>query len=77
MKNILVLIAGLAVAGAALAQVDPSRPMITGRGNVSVQPAKVIITNQTGAKSEEMVKLEKFVVTGSLLPAPAKVAPKK
>lgn len=77
MKNLLVLIAGLAAAGAALAQVDPTRPMVTGHGNVERNPAKIIVTNQTGAKPEEAVKLEKFLVTGSLLPAPAKTVPRK
>jgi hypothetical protein len=67
MKKILVTIAGLALAGAALAQVDPTRPMVTGHGNVSGRPGKVILTNQTAATPEETVKLDKFVVTGSLM----------
>lgn len=83
MKKILVTFAGLAMAGAALAQVDPTRPMITGRGNVSARPDAVIVTNQTSTttttttttKTEEPVQLDKFQVTGSLLPHAA--APKK
>ena len=72
MKNLLVTIAGLAIASAALAQVDPTRPMVTGHGNVDGRPGKIIVTNQTAAKPDEAVKLDKFLVTGSLLP---KVAP--
>jgi len=72
MKKLFVTIAGLALAGAALAQVNPTRPMVTGRGNVNSRPGTIIVTNQTAAKSAETVKLENFVVTGSLLPKPAK-----
>jgi hypothetical protein len=79
MKTILVTFAGLAMAGAALAQVDPTRPMITGRGNVSARPAQVIVTNQTNpaapAKPDDTVQLDKFQVTGSLLPHAATAAP--
>jgi hypothetical protein len=74
MKKILAILAGLALAGAALAQVDPKRPMVTGRGNVPAQPAKVIVTNQTQAAApaaDDAVKLDQFVVTGSLLKHPA------
>ena len=71
MKNLLVTIAGLAIASAALAQVDPTRPMVTGHGNVNSRPGKIIVTNQTAAKPGEAVKLEKFLVTGSLLPKTA------
>ena len=71
MKTLLTAIAALAMAGAAVAQVNPARPMVTGRGNVSTLPSKVIVTNQTEAKPEEAVKLEKFVVTGSLMKHPA------
>ena len=67
MKKIIVPIAVLALAGAAAAQVNPARPMVTGRGNVASRPGSVIVTNQT----EEMVKLDKFLVTGSLQAAPA------
>lgn len=81
MKTLIITLAGLASAGAALAQVDPTRPMVTGRGNVSMHPQKLIVTNQTStapATSEAPVKLEKFQVTGSLLPkAAATPAPKK
>ena len=74
MKKILITLAGLALAGTALAQVDPSRPMVTGRGNADRLPEKVILTNQTKEKSDDSLKLEKFVVTGSLLPKSAKAA---
>jgi len=67
MKKILATIAGLALASAALAQVNPTRPMVTGHGNVSGHPGKVIPTNQTAATSDETVRLDKFVVTGSLM----------
>lgn len=72
MKTSLVTLAALALAGAAFATapVDPTRPMVTGRGNVAARPGKVIVTNQTApeaAKADESIKLEKFVVTGSLL----------
>jgi hypothetical protein len=71
MKRIIVTVAGLALAAAALAQVDPTRPMVTGHGNVSGRPGKVIRTNQTAVPSDETVKLDKFVVTGSLMNHPA------
>ena len=76
MKKLLVTLAGLAMAGAAFAQVNPARPMVTGRGNVDSHPGKVMTTNQTEtkAKADEPVKLDKFQVTGSLLPH---TAPKK
>jgi len=83
MKTLIITLAGLATAGAAFAQVDPTRPMLTGRGNVSAKPAQLIVTNQTSpatpAKADDAVQLEKFQVTGSLLPhaAPAAPAPKK
>jgi hypothetical protein len=78
MKKILAIIAGLAFAGAALAQVDTTRPMVTGHGNVNAQPRKVIVTNQTAAPSDDALKLDKFVVTGSLLKHPtAKVVHRK
>ncbi len=81
MKTLLVTIAGLATAGAALAQVDPTRPMVTGHGNVAARPQKVMVTNQTSAisqiaasSSDQTLTLEKFVVTGSLIHRPAKAA---
>jgi hypothetical protein len=78
MKNMLVTIAVLALASAAVAQVNPTRPMVTGHGNVNARPGKVIVTNQTAAKPDDTVNLDKFVVTGSLMKHPvAKVAPKK
>jgi uncharacterized protein YxeA len=70
MKKIIATVAGLVLASAAFAAVNPTRPMVTGRGNVNVRPAKVIVTNQTAAASDETVKLENFVVTGSLLKHP-------
>lgn len=68
------------MAGAAFAQVDPTRPMITGRGNVSARPEQVIVTNQTNPATpakpaDDTVQLEKFQVTGSLLPHAATAAP--
>ncbi|HUL54076.1 MAG TPA: hypothetical protein VLT83_11770 [Opitutaceae bacterium] len=69
MKNILAIIAALALAGVALAQVDPTRPMVTGHGNVSGRPGRVIPTYQTAKPGE--VQLERFIVTGSLLKEPA------
>lgn len=84
MKKSLCLLAGLALAGSAFATVNPQRPMVTGRGNVDVRPAKVIKTNQTApaapaaAASDDVINLDKVVVTGSILkvPAPAK-APRR
>ncbi len=66
----------MALPAAAFAQVNPAQPMVTGRGNVGVRPAHVLIANQT-AKPDDSVQLDKFVVTGSLLkPAkPAKPVP--
>jgi len=82
MKTLIITLAGLATAGAAFASVDPTRPMVTGHGNVTARPAQVIVTNQTStttpaatAKPEDTISLEKFQVTGSLLPHAA--APKK
>ena len=66
MKNIIALLAGLALAGAAAAQVNPTHAMLTGRGNVDATPGRIIVTNQT-AETTESIKLDKFVVTGSLL----------
>lgn len=79
MKNKIVLLAALALAGTAFAQVNPAQPMVTGKGNVAVRPAKVIVTNQTApaapaAKSDDAINLDKLVVTGSLLKHPAKAA---
>jgi hypothetical protein len=70
MKNILATIAALALVGVALAQVDPTRPMVTGHGNVSGRPGRIIPTYQTG-KSDQAVQLQKFIVTGSLMKDPA------
>jgi len=88
MKKTIALLAGLALVSAAGAKVDPTRPMVTGHGNVTAtQPGKVIVTNQTAPaqpaaapadSQEETLKLDKFEVTGSLLPhakAPAPAAP--
>lgn len=77
MKKILVTIAGLAIASAALAAVKPNRPMVTGRGNVEARPTKVIVTNQTASPSDEPVKLEGIMVTGSLIKPPAKFGRRK
>jgi hypothetical protein len=81
MKNVLITLAGLALAGAAFASVDPTQPMVTGHGNVATKPATLIVTNQTSptpatpAKADDTVSLEKFQVTGSLLPHAAVTAP--
>ncbi len=86
MKKIITAIAGLATAGAALAQVDTSRLMIVGIGNANAKPGAMIVTNQTApanSASTDTTTLEKFVVTGSLLghdkkaPRPSGVAPAK
>ena len=81
MKTLIIALAGLASAGAAFASVDPTRPMVTGHGNVTARPAQVIVTNQTNpapaTKADETVSLEKFQVTGSLLPHAAAPTPKK
>jgi len=80
MKNILVTLAGLALAGAAIAAtVDPTCPMVTGKGNVSAKPVAVIMTHQTAttspaataATTPETLQLDQFVVTGSLIRRPA------
>ena len=78
MKKLLVLLAGLALAGAAFASVDPTRPMVTGRGNVDARPGQVIVSNQTKPKTgeNELVTLDKFEVTGSLIRPAAKKAEK-
>ncbi len=68
MKKTYVSLAVLASASAAFAAVDPARPMLTGHGNVTGQPDKQIVTNQTAGQADDAIKLEKFVVTGSLLP---------
>jgi hypothetical protein len=69
MKKLTAIIAGLALAGAAFASVDPTRPMVTGRGNVAARPGKAIVTNATDKDQSagETTKLEKFEVTGSLM----------
>jgi hypothetical protein len=88
MKNVLITLAGLALAGAAFASVDPTQPMVTGRGNVSAKPATLIVTNQTSTTpvtpapadktpNDDTVNLEKFQVTGSLLPHATAPAPQK
>jgi hypothetical protein len=78
MKRILTALAGLATAGAAFAQVDPTHLMITGLGNANAKPGDVIVTNQTapaGSSSTDLTTLEKFVVTGSLLSHDRKAPP--
>jgi len=70
MKKSIILLAGLAGASAAVAaNVNPARPMVTGRGNVTVRPVRVIVTNQTAAAEDDTVKLDKLIITGSLLKA--------
>jgi hypothetical protein len=72
MKRTLITIAGMALAGTAMALVDPRLPMVTGRGNVTGGPGKVIVTNQTDTSSDQTVKLNEFLVTGSLIHKPGK-----
>jgi len=78
MKHAIRLLIVFAITGTAFAQVDPQRPMVTGKGNVDARPEKVVVTNQTAASPEsEVVVLENLVVTGSLIPkadAPEKPA---
>jgi hypothetical protein len=74
MNKLVALLAVLATSSAALAQVDPTRPMVTGRGNVDARPGKVIVTNQTKTDAKESVTLDKFEVTGSLIKRDAKPA---
>ena len=75
MKKACLLIAVLLLPAAAFAQVDPTRPMLTGHGNVEARPQRLIVANQTAAKSGDTVKLEKVVVTGSLIREPKQNAP--
>ncbi len=56
MKKQLAAIAGLAMAGAAPARVDTTRPMVAGHGNVYVRPAKVIVTHQTATTRQRSSK---------------------
>ena len=78
MKNMLLTLAGLASTSVALAQVDTTRPMVTGHGNVNAHPQTVIVTNQTApSPGDAPMTLEKFVVTGSLIKAPAAPAKAK
>jgi hypothetical protein len=73
-NKVFILIAGLATTGTALAVVNPTRPMLTGHGNVSGCPGHLIVTNQTDPNATEALKLDKFVVTGSLIHPPTKEA---
>ena len=81
MKKLLVLLALLAflvLSTLAFAQVDTSKPMVTGKGNVAALPGRVLVTNQTKTATpptaEKPVELTKFEVTGSLLRPAAKSA---
>jgi hypothetical protein len=81
MKKLLVLLALPVLSTLAFAQVDTSKPMVTGKGNVTATlPGRVLITNQTQTKTttpptaEKPVELTKFEVTGSLLRPAAKPA---
>lgn len=68
MKTVVILIAALALPAAAFAKIDPTRPMLTGRGNVDARPHRVIVANQVaGELTNDVVVLDKFVVTGSLI----------
>ena len=79
MKKLLVLLALPVLSTLAFAQVDTSKPMVTGKGNVAASlPGRVLITNQTqttpAPTAEKPVELTKFEVTGSLLRPAAKSA---
>jgi hypothetical protein len=48
MKKLLVLLALPVLSTLAFAQVDTSKPMVTGKGNVTATlPGRVLVTNQT------------------------------
>jgi len=71
MKTHLIPLAGLAIASVAFGKVDTTQPMVTGQGNATVRPARVMVTNGTAdaaGTSASADKLDKFIVTGSLLP---------
>ncbi len=78
MKKLLVLLALPVLSTLTLAQVDPSKPMVTGKGNVAALPGRVLVTNQTKSattpEADKTVELTKFEVTGSLLRPAAKPA---
>jgi hypothetical protein len=67
----------MSLAGTALALVDPKLPMVTGRGNVTGRPGRVIVTNQMDTNSDQTVRLNEFLVTGSLIHRPGKTAKDK
>lgn len=74
MKKLLVLLVLPVLSTLAFAQVDPSKPMVTGKGNVTAAlPGRVLVTNQTqttpapAPEADKTVQLTKFEVTGSLL----------
>lgn len=78
MKKLIVLLVLPALSTLAFAQVDTSKPMVTGKGNVAALPGRVLVTNQTASapEADATVKLTKFEVTGSLLrPAAKPTAP--
>jgi hypothetical protein len=77
MKTSLITLAGLAIASAAFADVDPSNPMIIGFGNTRSRPGAVVMTNQTAPATPipgEPTTLDKFFVTGSLIGRAPKAA---
>ena len=76
MKKLIVLLVLPALSTLAFAQVDTSKPMVTGKGNVAALPGRVLVTNQTAPapEADATVKLTKFEVTGSLLRPAAKPA---
>jgi hypothetical protein len=82
MKITLVTLVSLAAATAAFAELNPSLPMVTGSGNVITHPVHSVVTNQTAASQaagtdQASITLEKFVVTGSLIPPQATRSGKK
>lgn len=74
MKNTIVLLAGLALAGTAFGQVSPTQPMVTGRGNVDQRPSKVIVANQTvadhGAQAQADT-INRIIAASSVIKKPA------
>jgi hypothetical protein len=78
MKKLLVLLALPVLSTLAFAQVDTAKPMVTGKGNVTALPSRVLVTNQTKSATtptaDKPVELMKFEVTGSLLRPAAKPA---
>lgn len=68
MNKVFLLAVVLILPTAAFARIDPTRPMLTGRGNIDARPHRVIVANQVAPDTgDDIVVLDKFVVTGSLI----------